>query len=40
MLATLGQQFAPSLLAQVLQHVQLLVKLLGSPADASLPDLS
>ena len=40
MLATLGQQFAPSLLAQVLQHVQLLVKLLGSPTDACLADLS
>src|ERR1019366_5749376 len=34
MLATLRQQFPPSLLAQVLQHVQLLVELFGSTADA------
>jgi hypothetical protein len=37
--STLRQQFAPSLLSQVLQHVQLLVELLGSPADASFADL-
>jgi len=40
MFSTLRQQFAPSLLSQVLQHVQLLVELLGSPADASFADLS
>src|SRR5438128_2743113 len=36
MLATLRQQFAPGLLAQVLQHVQLLIKLLSSAASAGL----
>ena len=39
MFSTLRQQFTPSLLSQVLQHVQLLVELLGSPADASFADL-
>ena len=34
MLATLRQQFAPRLLAQVLQHVQLLIELLGSAPHA------
>src|SRR5213594_4578755 len=38
MLATLRQQFAPGLLAQVLQHVQLLIKLLGAATGASLGD--
>ena len=32
LLATLRQQFAARLLAQVLQHVQLLIESLGSPA--------
>src|SRR5207245_3925603 len=36
MLVTLRQQFAPGLLAQVLQHVQLLIKLLSSAASAGL----
>jgi hypothetical protein len=40
MFATLREQFSPSLLAQVLQHVQLLIKLLGSAASAGLRDLS
>jgi len=38
MFATLRQQFAPRLLPQVLQHFQLLVELLGSPAGAGLGD--
>ena len=38
MLAALRQQFSPGLLAQVLQHVQLLIKLLGSAARAGLGD--
>src|SRR6266478_3543353 len=36
MLTTLRQQFSPSLLAQVLQHVQLQIKLLGSAASTGL----
>ena len=40
MFATLRQQFAPGLLAQVLQHVQLLIKLLGSAASAGLGNFS
>src|SRR5712692_11296925 len=40
MLATLRQQFSPGLLAQVLQHVQLLIKLLGSAASAGLWNFS
>jgi hypothetical protein len=40
MLATLRQQFSPGLLAQVLQHVQLLIKLLGSAASAGLGNFS
>ena len=37
-LRPLRQQFPPGLLAQVLQHVQLLIKLLGSAARAGLRD--
>src|SRR3989442_6212446 len=37
---TLRQQFSPRLLAQMLQHVQLLVEVLGPPAHARLPDLA
>src|ERR1700730_413044 len=40
MLSTLRQQFPPSLLAQMLQHVQLLLELLGATADAGFSDLS
>src|ERR1700732_5188436 len=36
MLATLRQQFAPCLLAQVLQQVQLLIELLGAAASSGL----
>src|SRR5258708_1157735 len=36
MFATLRQQFAPRLLAQVLQQIQLLIELLGSPASSGL----
>ena len=36
MFATLRQQFAPRLLAQVLQHVQLLIELLGAAASSGL----
>jgi hypothetical protein len=39
MLAALHQELAAGLLAQVLQHVQLLIKLLGSTARAGLGDL-
>jgi hypothetical protein len=38
MFATLCQQFAPRLLAQVLQQIQLLVELLGSAADTGFLD--
>src|SRR5882724_1775475 len=38
MLATLRQQFAPGLLAQGLQHIQLLIELLGAATGASLGD--
>jgi hypothetical protein len=34
MFPTLGQQFSPCFLVQILQHVQLLVESLGSPAYA------
>jgi hypothetical protein len=40
MFPTFHQQFSPRLLAQVLQHVPLLVELLGPPPNAGLPDLS
>src|SRR5258707_13700891 len=39
MLATLRQQFAPGLLAQGLQHIQLLIELLGAATGASLGDI-
>jgi hypothetical protein len=35
MFATLCQQFAPRLLAQVLQQIQLLVELLGVPSNST-----
>src|SRR6185437_17050606 len=38
MFATLRQQFAPRLLAQVLQHVQLLIQLLGAAASSGFGD--
>src|SRR5713226_6434410 len=40
MLATLRQQFPSNLLAQLLQHVQMLVQLLGATANAGVFDLS
>src|SRR5206468_4472418 len=40
MLATLRQQLAARLLAQVLQHVQLLVESFGSATDAGFVDLA
>ena len=40
MFSTLRQQFPACLLAQVLQHVQLLVELFGSAADAGFRNLS
>src|SRR6266566_4526945 len=40
MLATLRQQLAARLLAQVLQHVQLLVESFGSATDAGFLDLA
>src|SRR3984885_6048518 len=40
MSSTLRQQFSPSLLTEVLQHVQLQVELFGSAADAGFGDLS
>ena len=36
MFATLRQQFAPRLLAQVLQEIQLLIELLGAAASSGL----
>src|ERR1017187_10156178 len=39
MLPIYRYQFPPRLLTQVLQHVQLLVELLGSPAAAGFPNL-
>jgi len=36
MFATLRQQFAPRLLAQVLQQIQLLIELLGTAASSGL----
>src|SRR5258708_33523645 len=38
MLATLRQQFGPGLLAKGLQHIQLLIELLGAATGASLGD--
>ena len=40
MLAALRQQFPPSVLAEVLQHVQPLVELFGSSANAGFANLS
>ena len=40
MSSTLRQQFSPSLLTEVLQHVQLQLELFGSAADAGFGDLS
>src|SRR5260370_37842381 len=37
---TLRQQVSPRLLSQMLQHVQLLVEVLGPTAHAGLPDLA
>src|SRR5690242_9182841 len=39
-LATLGQQFAPHLLAQLLQDVQMFVEMFGSPAHSGVLDFS